>query len=211
MTKRRKAQPPATPADAVATLAFPVQRTPRSAAEDSRIGSRLRAIRQRQHLTLEHLVSRTGLDKSYLSRLERDQTMPTVTNLVKICAALGIRPGELFDPPTANLVRRDGAQHVNFGGIGVTERLLSKGLNGELMVLRSVIEPGGNGGEELYTLDADISFVTVLRGQLEFIIEDAHYFLHEGDSLTLSSRVPHNWRNPTREQTEVIWVTSPYL
>ncbi len=175
------------------------------------IGARLRAARKQKRLTLEQVVRQTGLDKSFLSRLERDLSTPSVATLVKVCAALGIRPGELFDPPQTRLTRAADAPAVNFGGVGVQERLLSQGLGGEVMVLRSLIAPGGHGGEELYTLDADVSFVTVLRGRLEVMIEDAHYFLEEGDSITLSSRIPHNWRNPAMVEAEVLWVTSPFL
>ena len=174
------------------------------------IGPRLRAARKARGLTLDALVKLTGLDKSFLSRLERDLTSASVATLVRVCEALGIRPGTLFDPPTANLVRAADAPLVNFGGVGVEERLLSQGLGGEVMVLESVIYPGGHGGDELYTLEADLSFVTVLEGQLEFILEDAHYFLGVGDSMTASSRIPHNWRNPGRTPTRVIWVTSPH-
>lgn len=178
---------------------------------EAHIGARVRAIRQQKRLTLEQVVQKSGLDKSYLSRLERDLAAPSVATLVRVCEALGVRPGELFDPPQTRLVRAEQAQLVNFGGVGLSERLLSQGLSGELMVLRSRIDPGGHGGEELYTLDADVSFVTVLRGRLEMIVEDAHYFLEEGDSITLSSRIPHNWRNPGDEEADVLWVTSPFL
>ncbi|WP_291426832.1 helix-turn-helix domain-containing protein [Deinococcus sp.] len=196
------------------SLNFPVQRLGPGlgelAGDAPRIGPRLRAARKAKGLTLDGLVKLTGLDKSFLSRMERDLTSASVANLLKVCEALGIRPGALFDPPNANLVRGHEAERVNFGGVGVEERLLSQGLGGEVMVLHSTIHPGGHGGEELYTLDADLTFVTVLEGELEFIIEDAHYFLHEGDSMTMSSRIPHNWRNPGSGTVRVIWVTSPH-
>lgn len=174
------------------------------------IGPRLRAARKAKGLTLDGLVKLTGLDKSFLSRLERDLTSASVATLVQVCAALDIKAGTLFDPPSANLVRAADAVRVNFGGVNVDERLLSQGLNGEIMVLHSTIHAGGNGGEELYTLEASVTFVTVLEGELEMIVEDAHYFLGVGDSMTVSSRIPHNWRNPGTAQTRVIWVTNPH-
>ncbi len=196
------------------TLEFSVSRRPRpddqTQSSAPPIGPRLRAARKARGLTLDGLVKLTGLDKSYLSRLERDLTSASVATLVRVCDALGIRPGTLFDPPKANLVRAADAALVNFGGVGVEERLLSQGLSGEVMVLESVIHPGGHGGDELYTLEADLTFVTVLEGELEFVIEDAHYFLNPGDSMTTSSRIPHNWRNPGRTPARVIWVTSPH-
>lgn len=196
------------------TLEFSVQRRykPPADADEAvpRIGPRLRAARKARGLTLDALVKLTGLDKSFLSRLERDLTNASVASLVKVCQALDLRVSSLFDPPETSLVRREQAARVNFGGVDVDERLLSQGLSGELLVLHSTIAPGGHGGEELYTLDTTVSFVTVLEGQLEFIVEDAHYFLGEGDSLTVSSRIPHNWRNPAQTPTRVIWVTTPH-
>ena len=174
------------------------------------IGPRLRAARKAKGLTLDALVRLTGVDKSFLSRMERDLTSASVATLVKVCAALDIKLGTLFDPPKANLVRAADAARVNFGGVGVEEKLLSQGLNGEVMILNSTIHPHGHGGEELYTLDTTLTFVTVLEGRLEFIIEDAHYFLEVGDSMTVSSRIPHNWRNPDDTPTRVIWVTNPH-
>lgn len=180
------------------------------AGELPRIGPRLRAARQARGLSLDALVKLTGLDKSFLSRLERDLTNASVASLVRVCEALEIRVASLFDPPKASLVRAGAAERVNFGGVNVDERLISQGLNGEIMILHSTIYPGGHGGEELYTLNTDLTFVTVLHGELEFMIEDAHYFLKAGDSLTMNSRVPHNWRNPGAEPARVIWVTSPH-
>lgn len=180
------------------------------AGDMPQIGPRLRAARKAKGLTLDALVKLTGLDKSFLSRMERDLTSASVASLVKVCHALEIPIGTLFDPPKADLIRARDAVRVNFGGVNVDERLLSQGLNGEIMVLHSTIHPGGHGGEELYTLEANVTFVTVLEGELEMIVEDAHYFLGVGDSMTVSSRIPHNWRNPSAKQTRVVWVTNPH-
>lgn len=181
-----------------------------SAGEPPRIGPRLRAARRARGLTLDALVRLTGLDKSFLSRMERDLTSASVASLLKVCEALDLRPGTLFDPPSADLVRAGQAARVNFGGVGVEERLLSQGLAGEVLVLHSTIFPGGHSGGELYTLDTNLSFVTVLEGELEVTVEDAHYFLAAGDAMTLNSRIPHNWRNPGPQVSCVIWVTQPH-
>ncbi|WP_288434605.1 helix-turn-helix transcriptional regulator, partial [uncultured Deinococcus sp.] len=45
---------------------------------EAHIGARVRAIRQQKRLTLEQVVQKSGLDKSYLSRLERDLAAPSV-------------------------------------------------------------------------------------------------------------------------------------
>ena len=51
---------------------------------EAHIGARVRAIRQQKRLTLEQVVQKSGLDKSYLSRLERDLAAPSVATLVRV-------------------------------------------------------------------------------------------------------------------------------
>lgn len=173
------------------------------------IGQRLRATRLAKGFTLEQVAKRSGLDKSFISRLERDATAASVASLLKVCGALGIQPGSLFDPPKTNLVRAEEAPSANFGGQGVQDFILSRGLRGEIMVLRTEIEPGGHGGKELYIFPADTDFVTVLEGSLEFTVGEARYTLHPGDSLTFCGQEPHTWRNLGESRAVVLWVLSP--
>lgn len=46
--------------------------------------------RKNARLTQAELVARIGADKSYISRIERGLTVPTVTTLYKIAAAMGL-------------------------------------------------------------------------------------------------------------------------
>ncbi|RIH88810.1 helix-turn-helix domain-containing protein [Calidithermus roseus] len=180
-----------------------------SSPTETGIGARLRHIRKAQGLTLEQLAKRSGLDKSFLSRLEREAAAASVASLLKVCAALGIQPGVLFEAPKTRLVRKDEAVAAHFGGVGVQDHILSRGLDGEVMVLRTEIAPGGHGGEEPYRFPANTDFITVLKGQLTVWVAEEEYRLGPGDSLTFSGRDPHTWRNPGPTPTVVIWVLCP--
>lgn len=46
--------------------------------------------RKNAHLTQAELARRIGADKSYISRIERGLTVPTVATLYKIAAAMGM-------------------------------------------------------------------------------------------------------------------------
>ena len=47
--------------------------------------------RKKARLTQTELADRIGVDKSYISRVERGITVPSVATLYKIVAALGFR------------------------------------------------------------------------------------------------------------------------
>ena len=77
------------------------------------IGSRLRVARLAKGLTLGSVSAVAGLTQGYLSKVERDQVSPSVASLVAICTAVGLRVGDLFEPPSGWIEQFDVV--VSFG------------------------------------------------------------------------------------------------
>lgn len=174
------------------------------------IGSRLRAARLARGLTLEAVGAAAGISQGFVSRLERDQVSPSVATLVSICDAVGMKVGDLFEPPPSQIVRAGEGSPINFGGTGAAEFLVTPGNQTDLEVIQSKIEPGGTGGADLYSLDCDIEFVFVIRGTLTVVLAEEHHELHAGDAMTFRGRDPHTWRNASAtDECEVIWVLVP--
>jgi len=74
-------------------------------------------------MTLAELAEATGLTSGFLSQLERDLTSVSLSSLARICAALGIRFGDLLDDaPTGAVIRREDVKP--FSAIGSHEDLL---------------------------------------------------------------------------------------
>jgi len=175
------------------------------------IGGRLRASRIAKGLTLGQIAAATGLTEGFVSKLERDQVSPSVASLVSVCDALGLRVGELFDPPTSAIVRAGDGARINFGGQDAEEFLLSSGNQTHIEVLHSKIAPGGSGGDELYQVNCEVEFVYVLDGQLEVVLGPERHLLNTGDAMTFRGRDAHTWNNPTQQPIEVLWVMAPAL
>jgi transcriptional regulator with XRE-family HTH domain len=170
----------------------------------------LRDARQRQGLTIDQVAQSTGLTKGFISRIERDVTSPSVSTLVTVCAALSLPVGELFTAPKTDVVRKSDAPGIQLTGRGAEERLLTPRGQGRVQLVRSVIEPGGTGGEELYTLNCEVEVVHVLRGSLRIQFSKSETLLAEGDTMTFSGREPHSWLNPDEEASaEALWVIVP--
>jgi transcriptional regulator with XRE-family HTH domain len=89
--------------------------------EKVRVGTRLRALRQARGLSIDQVAQAVGVNKSFISRLERDAVAPSVATLLRVCDAVGIRPGTLFDPPPTKLVRRGEGRPIDLGGRNMRE------------------------------------------------------------------------------------------
>jgi transcriptional regulator with XRE-family HTH domain len=173
------------------------------------VGARLRASRQAQSLTIEQLAAATSLTKGFISRVERDETSPSVATLVTLCQVLSLPIGSLFEDADTAVVRLEEAPRVNFGGRGLVERLLTPRSQSRVQVLRSSLEPGADGGHELYTINCDVEVVHIVAGELSVLFTGRTEHLAAGDTMTFAGREPHNWRNDGSAVAEVIWTIVP--
>ena len=176
------------------------------------IGNRIRAARQASQMTIEQLSDATKLSKGFISRVERDQTSPSVSTLVQICDVLHIAVGDLFHEPDSYYVSSKEAPSINLGGENVDERLLSPRSERRIQVISTVVHAGeaGSGGDELYTVNSELEVLHVLAGTVRFNLNGAMWELTTGDSLTFSGREPHTWKViDSSTETRLIWVLSP--
>ena len=60
-------------------------------------GSNVRRRREEQALTQEKFAEKAGLDRTYISGIERGLRNPGIKNLVRLAAALGIPPATLVE------------------------------------------------------------------------------------------------------------------
>lgn len=58
-------------------------------------GKVLRELRMSQNISQEELAFRAGVDRTFVSRIERGQRQPTITSLIALGVALGMSAAEL--------------------------------------------------------------------------------------------------------------------
>jgi transcriptional regulator with XRE-family HTH domain len=178
------------------------------------IGRRLREARQQRRLTIDQVARATGLNRGFLSQVERDLATPSVASLLKICAALDIRIGDLFDDrDDSKIVRAGERPSIQFGGVGAHDQLLTPASNRRLQAIYGTLGPGGHSEDgESYRTPTDAQFVHVVKGEFEITLAGEVFRLRAGDSLTFTGREPRSWRNPSRTRSvELIWVLTPSL
>ena len=122
------------------------------ATEELLIGLRLRREREARRLGLAEVALRSGLTKSFLSRVERDQTSPSLASLISICDAIGVTVSDLLARPQTRVIRAtERATIAGLPGASVVDTLITPRTQRHLTVMETIVGPGGSAGEEYYT------------------------------------------------------------
>lgn len=61
-----------------------------------RFGDRVRALRERTGLSQEALAAKAGIHRTYMGGVERGERNLSLKNIVRLAAALGVHPRDLF-------------------------------------------------------------------------------------------------------------------
>src|ERR1700722_10933650 len=174
--------------------------------DDARVGAQLRAARLAARKSMAEVAEEAGLTKGFLSKLERDLANVSVASLIRLCDALGVSVGSLFQPSKGEVVRAGERPTISFGGKGMSEYLLTPAHERRMQAILSDIAPGGGSGDEQYALPADVELVFILAGRLEITIDE------EGDAFTFTASARHAFRATAEAgPTRVLWVVSPAL
>jgi transcriptional regulator with XRE-family HTH domain len=78
---------------------------PRTEEITVRFGGKVREERRKRRLSQEKLAELCGLDRTYISGVERGERNVSLRNIVRIARALGVAPSELFSGFDGILVR----------------------------------------------------------------------------------------------------------
>jgi transcriptional regulator with XRE-family HTH domain len=57
----------------------------------------VRRLRELQEMTQEELAERSGISATYVGFIERGDSVPTLTVIIQVATALGVRPSKLLD------------------------------------------------------------------------------------------------------------------
>jgi len=165
----------------------------------------LRAVRRQRGLTLERLAEQTGLTKSYLSKIERRTSTPSIAVALKLARALEVDVGRLFSDEAAEEKITVDRAHERSGADGERYQALASALLGKSMS-PFVVRPTGKLADDPHPEHAGQEFVFVHAGTVELDYGDQTVTLGTGDSAYFDASVSHKIRALGAEQAEVVVV-----
>ena len=185
--------------------------------ESNGIHLRIRSIRKQKGLTLEELGRMAGCTKSYISQLENGKTEPSLSMLNRLAEVLEINVSDLFKAPQRNSnqslrLKKCERRTITYPDGKVVSQLLTRGIfQKKMQPLISTIEPGGSidQSETVKHPPGCEEFVLVLKGEMDFTLEDEILRLKEGDTLYFQGDLNHHWVNNGKEIAEVFFLWTP--
>ncbi len=95
------------------------------------IGDKLKALREQKHLSQGDIEKRTGLLRSYISRVENGHTVPAIETLEKLARAVGVPPYQIFYDGEKPLLRIFRSLTTAVGAVRAEMRGCSAGFAGK--------------------------------------------------------------------------------
>lgn len=170
----------------------------------------LRSHRRRAGFTLETLADRAGLTKSYLSKVERGLSMPSIAVALKIARALDMDVGQLFsdDPDESSMTVDRRAQRAEVAegdgpGTAVYDPMATQMLRKSMQpfIVHPMTEPATE-----YMEHAGEEFIFVQSGTVEVSIPNQVITLEQGDSMYFDSNTPHRMQSVSAHRAVLLVV-----
>ncbi|MDX9978993.1 MAG: XRE family transcriptional regulator [Lentisphaeria bacterium] len=184
--------------------------------EKNPVGARIRQLREARSLSVQELAAQSSISQALLESLEVGDLVPSLSPLIKISRALGVRLGTLLDDRSVSgpvVVRaNDPAPVVRFSGSVADARksaldFFSLAPNKhdrhmepfliDVHPADAVGAPSSHEGEE---------FIFVLAGTVEIAYGAEVHVLRQNESIYYDSVIPHRVRSADGAEARILAV-----
>ncbi|MCX7724918.1 MAG: helix-turn-helix domain-containing protein, partial [Thermodesulfovibrio sp.] len=172
------------------------------------LGSKLKKIRILKNMSQKELAEKVNLTAGFISQMENNQIVPSLTSFLQICEALGIKPSEILDEKEKEedfIIRKEEIKSKVSYKISNAEifNLLS---DSNFKVFFIVVPPNESvKGHFFVRKSPELIFVT--KGELSVSFKGAFHTLREGDILYIKNSIPEEWINKGGDIAEILVVS----
>lgn len=176
------------------------------------VGARLQAVRKMKGLSQRELAKRVGVTNSTISLIEQNRVSPSVGSLKKVLDGIPMSLAEFFTlelEARAETVFYRADEQPDLGSDGIRYFLIGADRrNRQMAILREVMPPGTDTGEELLSHDGEEGGV-VVQGVLELTVGGDKRVLTAGEGYYFESRQPHRFRSVGEADLIIVSANTP--
>ncbi|MDM5248957.1 XRE family transcriptional regulator [Lysinibacillus sp. G4S2] len=165
----------------------------------------LKAIREKEKLSLEKVSQLCGVSKTMIGQIERGESSPTLTTIWKIANGLKVSFTTLINnpqPDTEIIVREDVQMLSEDNGRYRVYPYFPIQEDSRFEIYTVEIEREGKLSAEAHKEGTE-EFITVFDGDLTICVNEEEFKLKSGDSIRFKADRPHTYMNPGATLTRV--------
>jgi len=171
---------------------------------------RVKLLRRQRAWSLEELGERTGLTKSYLSKVERGVSVPSIAVAIKLARALQVDVEALFsdESSASEIMVTRAAERMGFADAeeAPSEVQSIAGAGSKRMLPFVMLPPAEYAPASRHHEGEELLFVHKGTAEIEFPNQTIK--LRAGDSVYFNALIPHRVRSVSANQAEVLIVVS---
>ncbi|MCK7558062.1 XRE family transcriptional regulator [Chitinophaga sedimenti] len=167
------------------------------------ISTKIKEKRKAKGITVQELADKADVSKGLISQIENNRTVPSLLVLVNIIRALSLDMNEFFNdihrqknaPKVLLIKKKDYAPFQKEDAKGFFyNRVLTRNLKDSTVDIVLLELKEGAKRPALVKTDA-YEYKYVVKGSVEYLINNETYAMEEGDSLFFDGRLPHKPTN----------------
>jgi len=174
------------------------------------VGAKIRAYRKRKKLSLTDLSRLTGIAASNLSSIELSKSSPTLSTLMKIASAFGMKAGAFLDEAlyrkAVHFPAGEG-ERIQTGSQAVAVRLITAEISLNNLEVRIITFEKATDAIKLEAAGTD-RFVYCLEGRFTARVDDETFLLRKGDSLYLLPEAPMSFTAAASTKAAFLLISS---
>ncbi len=161
------------------------------------VGSSLREIRRSQGHSLDTLAAASGVSRAMLGQIETGKSVPTITVLWKVAAALGVPVAQLISDPEVSLYTVQRRKDANAETATSETRSIGPANTDAAYTIDEIHLSPGNRDVHLPRREGGSASLVVAEGAIEIVIGDEPpLVLEQGDAIHFSAGLKHTLANP---------------
>lgn len=184
-----------------------------SKSAEEGIGGRIRFLRQQRGMTLEQLSASSKLTKSFVSKIERGISVPSISTAMRLAGSFQITISQLlgedhYDDAISVVRRNERRSFMRPGSSAGYNYEMVAGPKRFKRMEPYIMKPPLQFQEKRLFEHVGEEFMFVLSGGIEVEISGQCFRLQSGDALYFDSHLPHRTRSTGRKYAEVLVVVT---
>ncbi|NML35813.1 helix-turn-helix domain-containing protein [Chitinophaga sp. G-6-1-13] len=178
------------------------------------ISNRIKEKRKAKGITIQELADKAEVSKGLISQIENNRTVPSLLVLINIIRALNLDLNEFFNEidqqsQQSKVIIKQKSSYQEF------EKEPAKGFQYKRILTKNVkhfpvdivmleLKKGARRSQIVKT-DA-YEYKYIIKGSVEYLIDNEKYILEEGDSLFFDGRLGHKPANIGEDTAQILVV-----